>query len=271
MRHDAPVRRPAPRAAVTWIVAAHAACVLGLHLAVRRLDAPWAGELAFGASALREGRWWTPLTHVLVDEVAFAWVGGLVALWACGRAVEERVGPWRLARFLLVAALVACAVHVAGTALDPQLRLAEDLVVGMSAPATACAVYAWRRDARHEMWAGSLVGLLPVRVVAGTWLAAVLMAVVGIFDVPQFGVWAHAGAAAWGFAAARVATAAPGTSWLARLRPARAAPARGDDGDNERASVQARVDALLDKISREGIASLSDAERDFLKRASKRY
>jgi hypothetical protein len=35
--------------------------------------------------------------------------------------------------------------------------------------------------------------------------------------------------------------------------------------------VKARVDALLDKIGREGIGALSSEEREFLNSASKRY
>ena len=42
-------------------------------------------------------------------------------------------------------------------------------------------------------------------------------------------------------------------------------PQQRDEGTNE------RVDALLDKITKEGIGSLTDEEREFLNRASRSY
>src|SRR5438874_2535403 len=42
-------------------------------------------------------------------------------------------------------------------------------------------------------------------------------------------------------------------------------------GATDEAEVERRVDALLGKINREGLASLTDEERQFLKRASRRF
>ena len=50
-----------------------------------------------------------------------------------------------------------------------------------------------------------------------------------------------------------------------------ASPAKPTRAEKRSDAERARVDELLDKISRDGIGSLSDTERNFLNDASKRY
>ena len=86
----------------------------------------------------------------------------------------------------------------------------------------------------------------------------------------------HLAGAAWGwFAWARLprfpslTTSGPG-SWIAEAKRkrerARQGQARGSEADD-----RARVEALLQKISDEGISALSEAEKEFLQEASRRY
>ena len=58
--------------------------------------------------------------------------------------------------------------------------------------------------------------------------------------------------------------------WIARWRENRRAAADAER-EAERAANRSRVDALLEKISREGVGSLTAEEKSFLDRASRRY
>ena len=58
--------------------------------------------------------------------------------------------------------------------------------------------------------------------------------------------------------------------WLARWRERRRAKAESRRREEE-AKLRPRVDALLEKISREGMGSLTEEERGFLKGASRRF
>ncbi|MEZ5976097.1 MAG: rhomboid family intramembrane serine protease [Planctomycetota bacterium] len=76
--------------------------------------------------------------------------------------------------------------------------------------------------------------------------------------------WVHLGGAAFGFLWAR-----QGAIWkdpVEELEKRRIAQARQAAQDDE-----ARMDQLLDRINRDGISSLSDREREFLKRMSERH
>jgi membrane associated rhomboid family serine protease len=97
--------------------------------------------------------------------------------------------------------------------------------------------------------------------------------------------WAHLGGAAFGFLYFRTGWSLfriwPG-SWSLRM-PRRRTKLRvhdeDDTGDSDQppddylttGRIQKRVDELLEKISREGEASLTDEERQFLAEASRRY
>jgi hypothetical protein len=108
---------------------------------------------------------------------------------------------------------------------------------------------------------------VPVRIVAAVWCGAVVLAVFGVIDAGGVVLWMHLGAAAWAFVAARAEAAPRTTSWWGRQVRGRTRTPAARSGPDD---VQARVDALLDKISRDGIGALTDDERAFLQRASKR-
>ena len=61
-------------------------------------------------------------------------------------------------------------------------------------------------------------------------------------------------------------------AYFAKLRERRAAAAAAREPERRVDAVtEERVDALLDKIARDGLGTLTDEERKFLKRASTRY
>jgi membrane associated rhomboid family serine protease len=75
---------------------------------------------------------------------------------------------------------------------------------------------------------------------------------------------AHVGGAGFGFLFFKGAPAWDGM--LRRYRRRRSRHAHQDEG-----RIRAKVDALLDKISRDGLDSLTDGEKAFLKKASRRF
>ena len=125
------------------------------------------------------------------------------------------------------------------------------------------------------------MGLFPMTV---KWLAILYVGIdlLGVFNKSS-GVahFAHLGGALVGLLwykldvrlfGADGASFAPRIASLFRRRPKPRRPAV--EREPERLvdpAVEARVDALLEKISRDGIGSLSDEERKFLKKASTRY
>lgn len=75
--------------------------------------------------------------------------------------------------------------------------------------------------------------------------------------------WVHLGGALWGFLAVRLGWIH--VDWLERLRARRVVAQ-----EQSRREEDLRMDRLLDKIHREGMSSLTKAERTFLKRVSSR-
>ena len=75
--------------------------------------------------------------------------------------------------------------------------------------------------------------------------------------------WIHLGGAAFGFFGAR-------SGWLQRDHFARFQARRAIQRAEQGAKEAEVVDKLLDKISKEGLGSLSEKEKDALKRASAR-
>lgn len=75
--------------------------------------------------------------------------------------------------------------------------------------------------------------------------------------------WVHLGGAAFGFATVRFGWI--NVDWLERRRARRVVA-----GEQSRREDDLKMDALLEKIHREGMSSLTRAERSFLKRVSNR-
>jgi membrane associated rhomboid family serine protease len=115
--------------------------------------------------------------------------------------------------------------------------------------------------------------LIPIKVkwfVLGYGLIELLAATRG--SPSQIGHFAHLGGLLFGYLYLKLGMGhrATGAGWprrrpRARIRvvPPQAPPPRSAD--------QVRIDEILEKITREGLASLSDEEKDFLRRASRKH
>jgi membrane associated rhomboid family serine protease len=184
----------------------------------------------------------------------------MLLLYFFGTFVEAEIGRRRLLWLYLLSGIAGGLLHML---LAPSAR-----VVGASGACYGILVYAAFMAPRMRViflifpiemrW---LVGFL---VFLGLYQVYVEMAL-GVSGGVSHG--AHLGGALWGLVAFRMARAGVGPDFglgerWARMRAQRSA----------RASAQHRavLDGLLDKVQREGLSSLTAAERRFLDKASER-
>lgn len=186
-------------------------------------------------------------------------IGNLLVLYFFGTMLEEELGPRRF--FLtyvasqLLGALVFLAAGWAGMPSGPAIGASGACYGVMLATATLFP------DRRVTLIVVPLtLRWLAIIIVAVTVFAALLQLKQGTSGTAHL---IHLGGLAYGYVAVRTG--------LIRKDPVEALEHRRAMKEVERVqSDEARVDDLLAKISREGIGSLSNRERDFLKKASSR-
>lgn len=246
--------------------------VMGGVYVLQQLLRPHVGDwLQLSWPGLIGGRIWTPLTAAFVHSESDVWhlVFNLLGLFWFGRLVEDVLGPRGFLRFALVAAVAAHVPYLAWQAVSGD----GVPTVGASGIVMACLAMAALRFPRQRFL------IFPIPVAVPLWLLAVVY--VGL-DLAKVGGQVHGGAmtnhlAHLGGAAFGVLIHfRGGVPWPSWLRMPRRGPGRREPPDGDRLvrhgpDERARVDELLDKIAREGIASLSAEEREFLNSASRRY
>lgn len=285
MRDESSKRGLGPPSFATWMVLFHAATMLAVRGAEvwggRSVDGRFddrfgshvgsqlGAQLDFGVGQFRDGRWWTVVVHPFHDVFSVGWFFAMAGFWLAVRLLHEELGTRRTVVFLAGATLLACGVHAAAILAGASGRIAPDSVHGFSALTTAAFVHAILHDPRREIWV-HLAGL-PVWLIAASWLGIGVAIVFRFIEVDGVGLWSQLGAAGAGALAWRIGRA--GGLRLPRLSGAQRRPAVSSAAEPPPPSrvERERVDALLDKIARDGMASLSAAEREFLERASKRY
>lgn len=206
--------------------------------------------------------------HILFNMLFLYWFG---------REIETIYGKKDYCVFLLLSGVVASLSYV----------LIQSLFDKDSAPALGASgavmavvvVYAFFFPNRRIYF----YGLFPMTV---KWLAIIYVGIdlLGALTPSQSHVahTAHLGGALTGFLWYKLGVRvfpSDGESgigsrleaWFRRLRAPR--PKKPPVAEERRVdpATEERVDALLDKIAREGLTSLSDEERKFLKKASSRY
>jgi len=253
--------------AATWVVALGAVVPVAAEVAARWFTEPLVTRLWLTWDGLLAGRWWTVLTHPFVDRLDWGWIVGLVVTWFLVRLAEDDLGRLRTCVFLATVAVVGSVVHAAAFAGDVGWKLGGQAAMGLSALGTACVVFAAVR--RPRLPVHLIFFAVPLWLVATLWAGSHLAPLVLRAWHPS-DVWTQVGAVFWGLAAGRLGLVPDPGAWSARR-------AQAQDRERDRRRIEAevdvrrRVDALLEKIQAEGIQSLTDAEREFLKDASKRY
>ena len=202
---------------------------------------------------------WQLLTYGFLHASPEHVIMNMLGLYFFGTMLESEIGDRRFLIFYLGSVVVAGAC---------QLGLGLSLgqvgpVVGASGGVLAivCAMATLRPMTRVIFF----VFPMTLRTMALIFLAVDLFRVVGQLkgghnDVASF---AHLSGALFGYLAVR-------QSWIWRDPVAQVESWRERRQEAQEASDEERLDALLQKISREGIHALSSSERAFLKRVSQR-
>lgn len=185
----------------------------------------------------------------------------VLALWSLAGRIERRRGAMRLAVVYVIANTVAGAAYAATANAAPHLARAElDYPVGVLA---GLCLLAWRHFRAEP------VQVLGRMTTIGT-VYLVCAAIVAGLVVLRDGV----GSAAWLIAAGAGACATGVLEWLPTARTAARRPRvpRRRPAPRRRTAPadDPELDALLAKISAEGIDALSEAERERLERARRR-
>lgn len=254
-----PLRRN--RAALALLIF-HTACavlLISLLIAGARLPEEY---LAISAAA---PNWWTILTHPAASVDFFRVLLTLLILWTIAPRIEEMFGRSRLLQSYLLGNLAAGAVFFSVARLRPAWTAQPlDYPVGAG---IAWLVLFWQ-TARHEMTliAGRQMRMGNVIAVVGGVLLLLTLAIGGTGSIGWMLSAAVGGAVGvWqplqlNIRMSRRRTPMSGKSWPAtRLRVV--------ETTSEPAADDAKIDEILKKISRDGIASLSEADREKLEAA----
>lgn len=272
-RDELPGLKPWDRySMVTNLIIANVALML-INLVFSNVDNGVVNALLLRPTDLYEPwNWYRLLTYGFVHETEG--IGhilfNMLALYFLGQAVEQRYGRWEFLRIYLVTIVAGGLAYCLIRAAFPQAGLGP--VLGASGGVVAIVmlfVYNYPQ-ATLMVW-----GILPVK----AWVIGVLTVVVNIFgtqdhvdpvafDVHLTGILC---ATLYYYSGINLGMVGGGWSKLSGLfksKPKLRVHKTADEQPASRDEVEA--DRLLDKIYREGQASLSTKEQEFLEQYSRR-
>lgn len=232
---------------------------------------------------------WTLLTHMFVHDTASIWhiLANMIWLWAFGYILQDLTGNRKIFPIFLYGALAGALIYVAAYNFIPPLKegLSVAQAYGASAGIMAIAIGTTALAPGYRIFP-MLNGGIPL------WIITVLYLVIDLATIPYNNPGGHlahiAGAAAgYGF----VLALQRGYDWSAWINnffdwvndlfnPDKHTKAKVVKSQlfykssvkpykKTSSLTQQKVDELLDKISQKGYSSLSDDEKEMLKRASK--
>jgi membrane associated rhomboid family serine protease len=249
-----------PVYATTIIVALYVACMIGVAVALASGADAVLDKLRFDtASVLRDGELWRCLTYALVNTPDPWFIISLVMLYIFGRDVEQHLGRKGFVRLYLGFLL-----------LGPSLLLAASLVTGQIYALS----HSWANFAVFLAFAAlypnaQFIFQIPAKVFAWVFLGiSVLQLLAGRQWSEMLVLLATAFLAYYAIRHG----AALNLDFMSRLRPVSHRTKRPrlrvvKNTDDEPVDPHRIIDPLLDKISRDGLASLTRREREQLERA----
>jgi membrane associated rhomboid family serine protease len=231
---------------------------------------------------------WTLLTHMFVHDTAGIWhiVGNMIWLWAFGYILQDLTGNKNLVPLYIYGGLAGALLYVLAfnfiPALKPSLTLSE--AFGASAAVMAIAIGTTTLAPNYRVFP-MLNGGIPL------WVITIIYLIIDVARIPfgnAGGHIAHLGGAAMGYAF--VVALQRGNDWGAWINNFLDwvnnlfNPDKPKKGASQKATLyynstvppykktnlitQQRIDEILDKISQRGYNSLTDDEKELLKRAS---
>jgi membrane associated rhomboid family serine protease len=229
---------------------------------------------------------WTVLTYMFLHTGLGHIFWNMILLWFGGRLFQDLLGGKRLLGYYLLGGLSGFALFLLVSLVLPGVHGHAAGLGIMGASASALAVFIGIAAYRPDMVVHLLlIGPVKLMYVAGVFL---LLDLVGIGSGDGVAHEAHIGGALFGMVASMQLR--KGNDWAlglvnglervgafftrrqgTRMKVAKRPDANRPAARNPQQEQQARVDTILDKISRSGYDSLSKDEKDFLFRASGRH
>lgn len=272
MQYERSIRWPSLTQGVKWLLLANTAvfvaqALIGGPAFGPRALSPWLGVSTdnlfdgFGLGLLRLLSY--QFVHSFVDP--FHFLLNMLVLYMFGTMVEGAIGRGRLLALYLVGGVVGAAIELGLAALFGS----DEVIVGASGACYAIMVYAACLMPRETV----IFIVFPMQL----WVMAALLVGLGAYQLyvnlllsPRLGGGVahgcHLGGALWGYLSQRYRLEP--ASWASEWR-ARAAQRQAQRSAERLAATEQEVDQLLDKVHRQGIGSLTPAERAILDRRSK--
>ncbi len=226
---------------------------------------------------------WTVFTYMFTHTGLGHIFWNMILLWFGGRMFQDLLGGKRLLGHYLLGGLSGVALFIAAQNLLPGMPGGASAPGILGASAGVLSVFIGIAAYRPDMVVHLiLIGPVKLMYVAGVFL---LLDLIGIGSGDGVAHEAHIGGALYGFIASR--QLAKGNDWSLRFvefleriaamfkgkrnpklrveKKFSRSTVQSDASMNpDKQNKQARVDAILDKISRSGYDSLTKAEKDFL-------
>ncbi|MHC4955154.1 MAG: rhomboid family intramembrane serine protease [Planctomycetota bacterium] len=222
--------------------------------------------LALSPERLLSGWIWQLLTYALLHDLSsiFHILFNCLVLWWFGSMVEGRMG---LRRYL---GFCAAATVVGGLA-----QVGFQLAVGSAGATMGASGFVMGLTILAACWNPRVEILLFFVLRVQLWVAAVVIVginLVGMLTSSGGGTAfaAHLGGALYGWIYFKYGNRIEGVFASIDRMAAKADRKKERKKDATNAELRQEIDRILDKVNREGMTSLSDQERKFLKRASKK-
>lgn len=230
---------------------------------------------------------WTLLTHMFVHDAVWHLIANMLWLWAFGYILQDLAGNKKIFPLFFYGALAGAAVFMLSYNLIPTLReaLPEVKALGASAGVMAIAIGTTVLAPGYRIFP-MINGGIPL------WIITLIFVVIDLATIPYNNPGGHlAHLAGAGMGLVFVHQLRLGRDWGAWINaffdwannlfnPAK--PVRGQSPKTQlyyKSTVQPfkktthltqqKIDEILEKIHQKGYHSLSDDEKDVLKRASK--
>ena len=237
-------------------------------------------------------RAWVLLTHMFTQDSIWRLIGNMLFLWAFGFLLQDLLGPKHTVPLYIYAALAGALLFVVSVNLVPRFAAsaAQFHYSGAGAAIMGIAVAATALAPDYRIFP-MINGGIPLWVLT---LIYVIIDVAGLASMAFPHHLAHLGGAVLGFVYIRLVQrgAEPG-AWMHHLyhwffglfTPGKKKPkpkvvsfekevfynTKGSAPFKKTATVsQQRIDAILDKISQNGYDSLTQEEKDILRRAGEK-
>ncbi|TGN16811.1 rhomboid family protein [Leptospira ilyithenensis] len=224
------------------------------------------GLFALSPAAVMGGSVWQLITYSFLHVDFFHLLFNMLALWMFGSELESTWGGKPFLKFYLFASIMGGVV----TLIASISGFPQGIVMGASGGIFGLLV------AYAIMWPNREILFMMIFPLRAKFFVMILMLMIVFAQGGRAAHMAHLGGAIAGFILMKLYTgwkdnSSKGSSWsLSRYLQKRRFQRYQEEMYN-RENAKKRVDDLLEKISREGMNSLSRSEKKFLNDASQKY